>query len=115
MSSPAAQNLDAIQKAMVRHNGNCGEPLLEIRMNPFEVERLGWDELRGVPIVGDDTLPTGRFVLVCSGQHGDRDPGAVGVGVSEGASVSAAVGGGSNVRMKRPLADACRGEATWEG
>lgn len=37
------------------------------------VERLGWDEFRGVPIVSDDMLPTGRFRLVCSGLHGAED------------------------------------------
>jgi hypothetical protein len=68
--SAAAKNLEAIQKAMVKHAGNCASPLLEIRLNPFEVERLGWDDFRGVPIVADDQLGTGRFRLVCSGQHG---------------------------------------------
>jgi hypothetical protein len=70
MSDAAAMNLEAIQKAVVRHNGNCSSPLVEIRMNPFEVERLGWDDFRGIPIVGDEDLPTGRFTLVCSGEHG---------------------------------------------
>jgi len=64
-----AKNLEAIQKAMVRHNGNCPEPLTEIRMNPFEVERLNWDEFRGVPIVADEAIGTGRFRLVCAGEH----------------------------------------------
>lgn len=35
-------------------------------MNPFEIERLGWDEIRGLPIVGDPDLGTGRFRIVCS-------------------------------------------------
>jgi hypothetical protein len=65
-----AKNLAAIQAAIVQHNGNCGEPITEIRMNPFEVERLGWDDFQGIPIKPDDKLPTGRFTLVCSGQHG---------------------------------------------
>lgn len=67
----AAKNLEAIQKAIVRHNGNCGEPITEIRLNPFEVERLGWNDFRGVLIVADDKIGTGRFHLVCAGQHGD--------------------------------------------
>jgi hypothetical protein len=67
----AAKNLEAIQKAIVRHNGNCGEPITEIRLNPFEVERLGWEDFRGVPIVADDVISTGRFRLVCAGQHGN--------------------------------------------
>ena len=71
--SAAGLNLEVIQRAIVQHNGNCGFPVLEIRMNPFEVERLGWDEFRGIPIVADDAIGTGRFRLVCEGQH-DTSP-----------------------------------------
>ena len=35
-------------------------------MNPFEVERLGWEEIRGLPIVADPEIGTGRFRIVCS-------------------------------------------------
>lgn len=35
-------------------------------MNPFEVERLGWDSIRGLPVVGDPEIGTGRFRVVCS-------------------------------------------------
>lgn len=35
-------------------------------MNPFEVERLGWEEIRGLPVVGDPAIGTGRFEIVCS-------------------------------------------------
>ena len=35
-------------------------------MNPFEVERLGWEEIRGLPIVPDSAIGTGRFRIVCS-------------------------------------------------
>ena len=35
-------------------------------MNPFEAERLGWDEVRGIPIVADPAIGTGRFRIVCS-------------------------------------------------
>lgn len=72
--SPTAKNLEAIQKAIVQHAGNCEFPVLEIIMNPFEVERLDWPEFRGIPIRGDDDMPTGRFRLVCAGRHGDGDP-----------------------------------------
>jgi len=71
--SAVAKNLEAIQKAIVRHNGNCKAPLIEIRMHPFECERLDFEEFRGIPIRGDDDMPTGRFRLVCSAQHGDDD------------------------------------------
>ncbi len=37
-------------------------------MNPFEVERLGWDEIRGLPVVPDAEIGTGRFRIVCSNE-----------------------------------------------
>lgn len=69
-----AQNLEAISKAIDQHNQNCPWPASEIRMNPFEVERLGWEEVRGLPVVGDPSVGTGRFVVVCSR---DSDSGGV--------------------------------------
>jgi hypothetical protein len=61
-----AKNLEAISKAIDQHNANCPFPAAEVRMNPFEVERLGWEEIRGLPVVGDPAIGTGRFRIVCS-------------------------------------------------
>jgi len=66
LASPEAKNLEAIAKAIDQHNGNCPFPAAEVRMNPFEVERLGWEEIRGLPIVPDSAIGTGRFRIVCS-------------------------------------------------
>jgi len=66
MASPEAKNLEAISKAIDQHNSNCPFPAAEVRMNPFEVERLGWDEIRGLPLVPDEAIGTGRFRIVCS-------------------------------------------------
>lgn len=66
MPSPEAKNLEAISKAIDQHNANCPFPAAEVRMNPFEVERLGWDTIRGLPVVPDDAIGTGRFRIVCS-------------------------------------------------
>ena len=63
---PEAKNLEAISKAIDLHNAKCAYPASEVRMNPFEIERLGWEEIRGLPIVPDDSLGTGRFRIVCS-------------------------------------------------
>ena len=41
-------------------------------MNPYEVERLGWEEIRGLPLVGDPAIGTGRFRIVCS-RDGDGE------------------------------------------
>lgn len=65
----AAKNLEAIQAAIVKHNGNCPGEIVEIQLNPFEHERLGWDDFRGIPIVAEPKLGTGRMRLVCSLDH----------------------------------------------
>ena len=66
MGSAEAKNLEAISKAIDQHNANCPFPAAEVRMNPFEVERLGWEEIRGLPVVSDPEIGTGRFRIVCS-------------------------------------------------
>jgi hypothetical protein len=66
MASPEAKNLEAISRAIDQHNSNCPFPAAEVRMNPFEVERLGWEEIRGLPVVPDPEIGTGRFRIVCS-------------------------------------------------
>lgn len=63
--SAEALNLEAIDKALKQHDERCEYPVREIRMSPFEVERLGWEDYRGIPIVGDGDIGTGRFRLVC--------------------------------------------------
>jgi hypothetical protein len=65
MSSSEAKNLEAISKAIDHHNTVCEFPAVAVRMNPFEVERLGWDTIRGLPIEGDPNLGTGAFRIVC--------------------------------------------------
>jgi hypothetical protein len=68
-----AKNLEAISKAIDKHNDECPFPASEVRMNPFEVERLGWDQIRGLPVIGDPQITTGRFRIVCSGdEEGDE-------------------------------------------
>ncbi len=61
-----AKNLEAISKAIDQHNSNCPYPAAEVRMNPFEIERLGWEEIRGLPIVPDADLGTGAFRIICA-------------------------------------------------
>ena len=66
MASAEAKNLEAISEAIDQHNANCPFPAAEVRMNPFEIERLGWEEIRGLPLVPDPELGTGRFRIICS-------------------------------------------------
>lgn len=64
--SAESKNLEAVSKAIDQHNSSCPFPASEVRMNPYEVERLGWDTIRGLPIVADPAIGTGRFRIVCS-------------------------------------------------
>ena len=41
--SAEAKNLEAISKAIDQHNTTCEWPAVAVAMNPFEVERLGWE------------------------------------------------------------------------
>ena len=68
MASAEAKNLEAISQAIDHHNAGCPFPASEVRMNPFELERLGWDQIRGLPLVGDPEIGTGRFRVVCSNE-----------------------------------------------
>ena len=70
MSSAEAKNLEAISKAIDQHNNSCEWPAVAIEMNPFEVERLGWDSIRGLPIRPNAELGTGAFRVVCAREDG---------------------------------------------
>ena len=72
--SAEAKNLEAISRAIDQHNRDCPFPAVAVMMNPFEVERLGWEEIRGLPIVPDEEIGTGRFRIVCSRDLEDGGP-----------------------------------------
>jgi hypothetical protein len=91
VASAEAKNLEAISKAIDQHNRNCPYPAAEVRMNPFEVERLGWDQIRGLPLVADPEIGTGRFRIVCSRELG-----------GEGLEETEAVGGEVEVESPAP-------------
>lgn len=65
--SSEAKNLEAISRAIDQHNRDCPFPAVAVAMNPFEAERLGWDEIRGLPIHTDPNIGTGSFRIVCGG------------------------------------------------
>lgn len=60
-----ADNLRVLAEALEEHDNGCPNPAIEFRMNPFEAERLGWDEFKGLPIIGDPSMETGRVRVVC--------------------------------------------------
>ena len=64
-TSSEAKNLEAISRAIDQHNKTCEYPAVAVAMNPFEVERLGWDSIRGLPIRSDPALGTGAFRVIC--------------------------------------------------
>jgi hypothetical protein len=70
MSSAEAKNLEVISKAIDRHNESCEWPAVAVEMNPYEVERLGWDSIRGLPIRSNPDLGTGSFRIVCAREEG---------------------------------------------
>ena len=70
MSSAESKNLEAIYKAIDEHAAHCEWPAVAIEMNPFEVERLGWDAIRGLPIRPEPNLGTGSFRILCQKDEG---------------------------------------------
>jgi hypothetical protein len=81
MSSSEAKNLEAISKAIDTHNRGCEWPAVAIEMNPFELERLGWDSIRGLPIRANPAIGTGRFRVVCARE--EDEPGEIVEAVAE--------------------------------
>lgn len=73
MSSAESKNLEAIYKAIDQHNSTCEWPAVAIEMNPFEVERLGWDSIRGLPIHTNPEMGTGSFRVVCAREQGESE------------------------------------------
>ncbi len=72
MSSSEAKNLERIVKAIDHHDSTCEYPAVAVAMNPFEVDRLGWDSIRGLPIQTDSNIGTGAFRIVCARE--EREP-----------------------------------------
>ena len=72
MSNPEAKNFEAIVKAKEAHNKACPFPPHTVRMNPFEIERMGWEEgdtIAGLVLEADPRIGTGAFRLVCDGME----------------------------------------------
>ena len=72
MASSEAKNLERISRAIDHHNATCEFPAVAVVMNPFELDRLGWDSIRGLPIHADAQVGTGAFRIVCA--RDEREP-----------------------------------------
>ena len=63
-----AKNLAVIVAALKHHDRVCDEPALAVLMHPFEVERLGWEDVQGVPVKPEPRIQPGRFEILCDGE-----------------------------------------------
>jgi hypothetical protein len=70
VSSAEAKNLEVISQAIDHHNTTCEWPAVAVEMNPFEVDRLGWESIRGLEIRGNPDIGTGSFRIVCAREDG---------------------------------------------
>src|ERR1700752_4068392 len=72
LMSAEGKNFEAITKAKADHNARCPFPPHTVRMNPFEIERMQWEEgdtIAGLGLEGDPKVGTGAFRLVCDGME----------------------------------------------
>jgi hypothetical protein len=72
MASAEGKNFEAIVKGKEQHNKNCPFPPHTVRMNPFEIERMKWEEgdtIAGLRLEADGKVGTGSFRLVCDGNE----------------------------------------------
>lgn len=70
--SAEAKNFEAISKAKADHNKHCPFPPHTVKMHPFEIERMEWEEgdtIAGLVLEADPKLGTGAFRLVCDGME----------------------------------------------
>jgi hypothetical protein len=65
-------NLERIVWARADHNSRCPSPPHTVLMNPFDLERLGWDDgeeiVPGLTLRGDPGVQIDRLRFLC-----DRD------------------------------------------
>lgn len=72
MANAEGKNFEAIVKGKEQHNKNCPFPPHTVRMNPFEIERMQWEEgdtIAGLVLEGDGRVGTGSFRLICDGME----------------------------------------------
>ena len=65
MNSFNAENLKRIYEAIDDHNARCPDPAVAVSMHPYSREKLGWDDIRGLPIWDDERLQPERFRIEC--------------------------------------------------
>ena len=59
------QRLEKLSGALTDHEQRCGAAVIEIHVNPFDHEVLGWDEFKGIPLVANEKVQPDRVRVVC--------------------------------------------------
>lgn len=63
-----AMNYERIVEAVARHRQQCPFPPYAIRMHPFDIDRLGWEEgetIAGLTLEADPAVSPEAARLVC--------------------------------------------------
>ena len=64
----------SIRKGLDEHADTCPLRPEAILVHPATRAKLGWDQICGLPVVGDDAVPAERFRVKCEGSsHGIED------------------------------------------
>jgi hypothetical protein len=61
------KNLIQIRVGLDRHNENCPAPARAILLNPVDHQLMGFNNLWGVPVLPDDSVPVKRVQIDCEG------------------------------------------------
>lgn len=67
MSEFEIKNLIQIRLGIDRHNARCPAPARAILLNPIDHQLMGIQNLWGVPVVADDSVPVKRVQIDCEG------------------------------------------------
>jgi hypothetical protein len=66
--SAEAKNMEAIYHARKKHDAGCPGEAQRVLMNPFDVERMGWedgDNIAGLTLIADPAIVTGMLRVEC--------------------------------------------------
>lgn len=67
MSGFEVKNLIQIRVGLDRHNKRCLAPARAIVLNPIDHQLMGFNNLWGVPVIPDESVPVKRVQIDCEG------------------------------------------------
>lgn len=62
-----AKMLENIVTGLAHHDASCPMPAQAVLISHFDMERFGWDEVKGVPVQAVDDIQPERFRIQCDG------------------------------------------------